>query len=248
MIPPDKLDTAIILKFFDKEEYARRFIDGELFVSKLQRFKDIESKGRKDTEEGTVTITNNDNNIRLFISDKENFSNTDELHGLTSLRLNASRYNNNPIWCAALLYEGNGLIRKDNRIEFDSDIMRMAEEFGNYVVLMYFTKFIKLMSETFKNRLVAQEVNYVDNEEKMHQMWKYFDNQGYIVFTKNKEYSYQHEYRVLFIKESIDKDSTIYKGPKMSLANKECTLVYADTLIKNGITVIDDINKASILR
>ena len=194
----------VLVKFFQKEEYANDFIEGKLFANRLSYFKKLEGdEKRGDEDEGAVVFPLGNFTLNLTVLNEDTGEETilPAIGGpdvVTSPVMRPNWFNDINLFCMYALH-GGGL--QGNSVEDAQDLegcLKISEacaEFGEYaVVVTNYKEFVKRVYEAAvgaKYGLMGKLVSYYDHENGTPPI----NSEIETIFAKRREYEYQSEYR-----------------------------------------------------
>lgn len=197
--------VPLLVKIFDKEQYANEFLSGVLYSNRLSYFKKLEDEeGRGDRHEGGIFIPTDDAMIKLTATGygNRNFERItippEDL--AAAVRIGPNWFDHMNIFCMYSCYGRVVDISKDgNRasktsFEMPSDNLKL----GAYLVAV-----VDMNAFLDRFRIGAQQLNYASMDGRV----KYFDpEQGSpsfkskeeTIFMKREIFEDQKEYRLAF--------------------------------------------------
>ncbi|NOQ63427.1 MAG: hypothetical protein GQ582_02805 [Methyloprofundus sp.] len=189
-----KKTIFLLVKIFDNEDYAKQFINGNLYANTLAYFKAMEGDevaNRADKHEGTGSW-HQPEKIQLILNGKDL---TGGLAGPISIQMHKHTQVN--VFCMYAVHSGEfDHISNENLSAFTKqlELPDECEKLGQYaVVVTDVTQFIERIKIAINKKnygLQATLVDYYDPNS-----FNGFFPEEKAIFMKRKEYSHQSEYR-----------------------------------------------------
>ena len=186
-------DNVTLVRFFDKKEYAEKFLSGKLRVGRLRYYRNLESAGRGDPNEGVSGIyIPKDSTLRIGETGKKLRTLDD---GLIMAKMALNSDLDSHVLCMTKVYYENG--NNNVKIHF-GDLDRLVADFcgsdwetAYVVIIMDPNAFLRRLSMIpyFKCGGFVGYVSF-DSPHKSHV------NKD--IFLKDNKYSYQREFRLRF--------------------------------------------------
>jgi hypothetical protein len=206
--------TESMYRFFDEERYADEFVNGNVFVSTFKRCRAYENKYQGDIGEGSLTY-----NGGRFVGNSDSFEFKKILSNMPGIKIEGSNitFDNNTqvtrVHDAFVLC----LTTKFQPGEFNIDFGRFCVEIINPKSL-----FSGLNSAIrHKYRVSGQVFDHC-----VYSTRSYFGSQnspGNIYLLKPQSYSYQYEYRGVWIPETLDNiEAQVFKIGKSRRIFRRC--------------------------
>lgn len=198
-----RIFSDILIKFFEKEQWADDFLAGKLYINQAGKFITDENKFRGDNYEGS----------QVFSCDKPllvQFTRTDNgetiqlpLQARTPIKQSFEGANKVPIFCASGLNKNNFSKVETNKYELDSNYITYMEQFGKYAVMFSRKEFLDKTHQVLNNLCIAcisGDVHYKEYDNKL----KHFETikDQYEQFfckyiSEDRHYDKQYEWRLI---------------------------------------------------
>jgi len=201
-----------LIKVFDKEEYAKEFQEGKLFMQQLHKYRSIEDSSkdnRKDILEGVSAQFSTEDviiNIESSIGDCE----LDSKDMTQPVRIYKKEHNHFHIFCMYSLNSQNWKeISEEELQEFyrDMNVDERVCNFGEYaVIILNVNEFFDRVDRVAKDNkfYYSRRLVHYRNMSKMSGEV----SKKMVGFLKDESYSHQNEYRFKFL---IDPQKDTYK-------------------------------------
>lgn len=202
-----------LIKIFTEEAHADAFMEGTLYMNRLEYFKGLEgagSDGRGDVNEA-VMMWHQPGHLHMTL----NISGIGEVQlgpkdWAAPMSLSLKRKNHIPIFCMYAIWtdELGELLGEKEQKKFIEDLkrkMRVEErclQFGAYAVIVSAVPFMTQLEESLQRQCrlsLSSLVEYYDETT--------FDGvfaESKALFMKQSKFAYQNEFRVALISEPID--------------------------------------------
>lgn len=207
------MNTTVIclVKFFQKEEYADSFLNGNLHLNRLSYFIDLEKKGsgvdlvRPDKYEGVIQLLQPNSDLNMILSVPK-LGITHVLHGnqmAGPLSMTSDYVTNMHVFC---MYALKTTYEYNEKGEFnipDSELEKLQKElmidernfqFGEFAVITSGKHFIDKLDEYSsrnKTDIRYSTVKYYDENTFNGDI-----HEEYAIFYKQKRFEYQNEFRI----------------------------------------------------
>lgn len=196
-----------LVKFFSEEEYADRFIGGELHLKRLSYFQNIESEcedGRADENEAVAMWWQpNDILIKLSVPNLGLETEITEKDLAAPISVGSERHNNWHVFCMYAIYTTgykfvNGKIEGDENdlLELNRQIVvdEQCLKFGKYAVFISGRPFLERLKQEMHRKGYQHKWKLVE----------YYDDRAFngeieereIPFRKQLQFRYQKEFRI----------------------------------------------------
>ncbi len=203
----------ILLKFCEKEDYAKDIVNGKIYMKESAFFRKLDNNFRGDKFDGRCPVDLKGEKIILKAEGEEPL----EFPFVSDFSFGFLSDDKIPVFCATLLTED--ILEKISPTEFRFKFAFVKEmtQFGKYIVWLNLDEFWdKVKQYVEKNSLGAKaaRVRYVDiGSEYSLEDFEHYNKEPYShLFKKDFTYQWQNEWRLLLIAENylIDENKDYY--------------------------------------
>lgn len=219
------------VKFFDEQEYADRFVRGEVFARTLSEFKkseDNDESGRMDRHEGTIAWLQ-PGKCQLTVGGMDMSA---DLTGAASLQ--PYMFNHLNVFCVHAAHSRDLNLGNLSDIEALRQMLTIPDEclaLGEYAVVVRASEFVNRMKTSAHRkgyRIASGLVKYYDPAS--FHGWL-FDGSLQSVFRKQGRYRHQQEYRFAIDRRLSSKDPLV-----MDIGDIRDTTFQCKSYDLNGMT------------
>jgi len=187
-----------LIKIFKKESHREDFLKGNLYMNRMKYFKRIEDKeenNRSDIDEGVSGWYQPNKNVFLKIN--ENIIPSEDLDG--PIKIEYDKHIEVNIFCLSALYHGDfNQSKEEDLIQYQKDLKlhNKMVELGDYcVIIINPWQFIGRVKSTIQQKNLKGWLGLVEYFDPNIFHGKFQGIEPF--FRKQKQYSYQKEYRIV---------------------------------------------------
>lgn len=178
----------MLLKFFEKKEYAKSFLEGKIFFSTIKKYRTItDEKGemRNDILEGYDFLSTKIGSSEIIFENSKIDEEETIKIPLKNLKVEFKKSNRKKIFCMYGFFWGENIKKEDFAI--DSRVLLLGEYIVVLTDIKEFLSRIEMKLKEKKYDYGCKTIDYMDTSE-------YSGFWG--EFKKDKKYEYQKEFRI----------------------------------------------------
>lgn len=202
-----------LIKFFEQEQWAKDFVNGNLYINQAGNFITEANNFRGDDSEGHQ-VTSFTNPILIQFTNIATGEHIKfPLPPRTPIKQNFVGANKVPIFCASKLDRNNLRKIDSNKFQLNSDYIAHMKQFGEYAVIFSRKEFLARVSLSLKE----QDIYYIFGDvayKEYDTEFKHFESniEQYKQFlckyiSKEREYNRQNEWRLVLCNNELIHDT-----------------------------------------